>query len=171
MKLRENSLEVLVADERIVLLTHANLDDLKARATKSPRGRARICAHRSADDSLHEMMIALCHGCYIRPHRHLAKVESYHMLQGRMDIVMFDDAGSVIETVHLGAPGSDDPFFYRNDAAGFHTVLVRSDFAVFHETTNGPFRPEETIPAPWAPDEADLSGAAIFLAHLGDAAR
>jgi hypothetical protein len=45
-------------------------------------------------------------------------------------------------------------------------LIVRSDVLVVHETTNGPFRPEETEFAPWAPDETDEAGQTLFLDRL-----
>jgi cupin fold WbuC family metalloprotein len=168
MQLHEISPEVLVADEPLVLLSAVDLRELERRALNSPRRRARICAHSGVDAPLHEMIIALASGCYIRPHRHVAKGESYHMLEGRMDIVMFDGAGAAVQVVRLGAPDSGAPFFYRHDAAGFHSVLVRSGVAIFHETTSGPFKASDTTFAEWAPDEADERRVAEFLIKFGD---
>ena len=52
----------------------------------------------------------------------------------------------------------------------FHTVLVSTPFALFHETTNGPFRRDEVEFAPWSPAEGDPDVAAFVEAIRGQAA-
>jgi len=37
---------------------------------------------------------------------------------------------------------------------------------VFHEITNGPFRLQDTILAPWAPNEADENSVTMYIAEL-----
>jgi hypothetical protein len=46
--------------------------------------------------------------------------------------------------------------------ARFHTLNIRSDLLIVHEITNGPFKPAETVQAPFAPDEQDLDAAAAY---------
>ena len=46
--------------------------------------------------------------------------------------------------------------------------MIRSERVIFHETTNGPFRREDTIFAPWAPEESDEAAGARFLSSLAD---
>ena len=46
-------------------------------------------------------------------------------------------------------------FFYRLMEPCFHTVLVNTPHALFHETTNGPFDRGDTEFAAWAPAEGD----------------
>jgi len=166
MKLREVSPEVLVADEPIVALSREEISDLKTRAMNSPRRRARICAHKANSDAVHEMLIAAGKGCYIRPHKHLAKSESFHVLEGELEVVIFDEAGQVTKTIALGGYDSGAGFFYRCDIPEFHTVLVRSEVAVFHETTRGPFNPDDNVLAPWSPDERDKEGVIAYLGNF-----
>jgi cupin fold WbuC family metalloprotein len=154
---------VLVADAPLSHIGAADIAMLKERAAKNPRQRMRICAHRSSDDRLHEMLIVLTGKTYIRPHKHLNKSESFHLIEGEADAIFFDDAGKVTETIKLG-PGRQ--FFYRIEEPRFHTLLIRSDFLVFHETTNGPFNRADTLFAPWSPEETDLAGAQRFMESL-----
>ena len=44
--------------------------------------------------------------------------------------------------------------------------MIRSDFFVFHETTQGPFRREETVFAPWAPEETELAAVKEYQEQL-----
>ena len=66
----------------------------------------------------------------------------------------------------LGAPGSDRSFYYRMSQPFFHTLVVRTPLLVVHEITNGPFRPEATVFADFAPAESELAQAASYQADL-----
>jgi hypothetical protein len=44
--------------------------------------------------------------------------------------------------------------------------LIRSETVVFHETTNGPFKREDTDFASWAPEEDDEKSARGFQETL-----
>lgn len=167
--LREISAEVLVADAPIVTLTRDDVAGLKARASKNPRRRVRVCAHRSVDDAVHEMLIVMAHGCYIRPHKHVGKSESFHVVDGALDVVVFDEEGQVTQVLPLGDYSSGGRFYYRSDVELYHTVFIRSAVAVLHESTRGPFRPSDNVLAPWAPDEKDALAVAEFLSKLGRA--
>ncbi len=153
MPVREQSPEVLVADDSIAVVDRAALRDLSGRLPRAPRGRVRLCTHRSSDELLHEMLIVLQGGSYIRPHKHRGKAESFHLIEGRVDIVFFDDEGAITNVLDMAAYGSGQPFYYRIGESVYHTLMVRSDTLVYHEVTTGPFRREDTLFAPWAPEE------------------
>ena len=153
MRLRSHSPEVLHADEKIVRVGVEDVRELRRALARSTKGRSRICAHRDSADTLHEMIITLAHGSYIRPHRHLGKCESFHMIEGELDVVIFDESGEISDVVRLGPYGSERCFYYRMTDPLFHTVIVRTETVLFHETTNGPFVREETEFAKWAPEE------------------
>lgn len=110
--------------------------------------RSRLCAHASPDDDLHEMLIALHRDGYVRPHRHHGKPESALLIEGSMDVVFFSAEGRVERVLRMDREGVA---YYRLTEPLYHTMLVRSATVVFHEVTRGPFRPEETEYAPWAP--------------------
>lgn len=130
------------------------------------KGRARICAHRTPEDPLHEMLILISAGSYVRPHRHLGKSESHHVVRGEADVVFFDDEGRLTSVERVGSPGSGRAFYYRISEPVFHSLIVRGDAYVVHETTNGPFVPGDADVAPWAPDEGDADAAADYLLAL-----
>ena len=166
MKYKENSPEVLVADEEIVKVARPDIDFLKARVPATLHRRARFCAHKSGGDAIHEMLIVLSRGTYIRPHKHLAKSESFHVIEGAVDVVIFDEAGAVSEVVRMGDYASGKNFYYRLAHPAYHTLILRTENLVIHETTNGPFRREETIFAPWSPVETDVAAAEAFMKKL-----
>jgi cupin fold WbuC family metalloprotein len=154
--------EVLVASSPLVQLGREDIEALKQRALGNPRRRIRICAHPDTADRLHEMLIVHTRGAYVRPHKHLQKSESVHIIEGEVDVVFFDDAGAVTEVVRMGDYGSGRKFFYRVGGPRYHTLLITSEFLVFHEVTNGPFRREDTVFAPWGPEEADTAACAAL---------
>ena len=166
MSLREVSPEVLVADDDVVKLGAEDIEALKQRAASVPLKRSRVCAHGDAADPLHEMLIVLDQATYVRPHKHLDKSESFHVVEGAADIVFFDDDGAVTDVVELGEYGSGRAFYYRLNIPAFHTVLVRSSILAVHETTNGPFRKDDAVYAAWAPDDSDEAGRRAFLDDL-----
>lgn len=152
---RELSPDVLVAGGGVVCLTVAEGRAIRDRAGRSNRQRARLCAHPEPTDSLHEMIIGLARGTYIRPHRHAGKSESFHIIEGELEVVLFEDGGAVRDIIRMGPYQSGQVFFYRLMEPCFHTVLVRTPQVLFHETTNGPFDPADTEFATWAPAEGD----------------
>lgn len=124
---------------------------LKAAADASPLRRARVCLHRAAQDTVQEMIIALCADVLFRPHRHHGKTESFHLIEGDLDLVIFDEAGRPLRTVQMGPVGSRKTFCYRLNASLYHALLPRTPHVVFHETTSGPFVQGDAQFAPWAP--------------------
>lgn len=169
MNLKSYNAEVVFAADSIVQIAGADLTALKAEAAQNPRRRKRICAHPDSADRLHEMFIVHERGCYVRPHKHLGKCESLHVLEGTAEAVFFHEDGSVRDVVALGEYRSGDRFFYRVGEPVYHTLLITSPVFVFHETTSGPFRREETVFAPWAPTEDQPEAVVAFTRQVSEA--
>ena len=150
----------------VVQASKSLIVDLKARLAQIERGRVRFCAHPNLDDPIHEMLIALSRAVYIRPHSHPGKSESFHAIEGEADVVIFNDQGDIDNVIRMGAYSSARVFYYRLRSPLFHTVVVRSDVFVVHETTHGPFRPEDTVFAPWAPEETTCSAVEAYVKNL-----
>jgi cupin fold WbuC family metalloprotein len=146
-----------------VVITKEHVGILKDLALETRRHRARICAHPDTADALHEMLIYHPRGAYVRPHQHPGKSESFHVIEGEADVVLFDDEGKVKEVIEMGPFGSGKCLFYRLNRSAYHTLVIQSDHFVFHETTNGPFRREDTVFAPWAPAEDDAESVEQFM--------
>ena len=158
--------EVYVAEDPIVQADRALMESLKAQAAKNPRHRVRLCAHKDSQDRLHEMLIVLTKDVYIRPHKHLNKTESFHVIEGTASVIFFDDKGGIEDVIHIGGFTSGKQFYFRNDDSRYHTQIITSDDLVFHETTNGPFNRADTIYAPWSPEENDAEAARAFMENL-----
>jgi len=166
VRAKAESAEVRYATDAVVLVDAADIARLKQEAARNARRRIRLCAHPGVDDRLHEMLIVHTRDTYVRPHKHLGKSESFHVIEGDVDVVIFDDEGGVTDFIPMGAFASGRPFFYRIADPLFHTLRVRSDVLVFHETTGGPFRRDDTVFAPWAPEDGDAAAVTRFLADL-----
>ena len=74
--------EVLFAEDRLVKIARQDMNFLMDLAKVNKRRRARICTHGHIDDDVHEMFIVHSKGAYIRPHKHINKSESLHIIDG-----------------------------------------------------------------------------------------
>jgi len=166
MKWKQLSDEVYAATSPIVGVNYNDIKLLKEKITTCKNNRIRICAHQVSADNLHEMLIVITKGSYIRPHKHMNKSESFHIIEGLLDVVIFDDEGKIKKIIEMGSPTSGKNFFYRLSDSHFHTLILKSDLVVFHETTNGPFQKEDTIYASWSPVSGDKELEQKFMSDL-----
>jgi cupin fold WbuC family metalloprotein len=144
---------------------------LKQAALKSPLRRARFCAHLSPDAEQHDMLIVSHRDTYVTPHRHFNKSETFVLLEGAAEIILFDESGAVEKTIKLGTPASDRPFFYRMPPRQFHSLSIESELVVFLENTKGPFSLGDREHANWAPDYKDIENGKAFIAAILQKAR
>jgi cupin fold WbuC family metalloprotein len=171
MRLRKLSDEVAIADDEIVEARQSDIEILKQQLRHSTLGRTRICTHKQSSDKLHEMLIAIDNRSYIRPHKHLNKSESFHIIQGEVDVVFFHDDGSLSKVIQMGDFASGKTFYYRLADALFHTLLIQTDMVVFHETTNGPFNKGDAVFAEWSPEETNKKEVEAFMRALSERAK
>ncbi len=169
LRFKQINEEVLFGDEPVIKVGREDIQWLKQQAERNRRKRVRLCAHRDVDDELHDMLIVHTKDTYVRPHKHLTKSESFHVIEGAADLAMFDEIGRLVEVVRMGDYSSGRVFYYRLSDPCYHTLLIRSDFLVFHEAANGPFRRVDTVLAPWSPDESDESAQTDFIHRLARA--
>jgi cupin fold WbuC family metalloprotein len=111
------------------------------------RGKnARLCLHQGSDDGFHQMLILEYRGNSFPAHRHPAKSEGYHLIEGEMALHLFDEAGTLTRVIHLteGSP------IARVGPKTYHCLKIVSPYAVYHETKPGPFlRGNDKEMAPW----------------------
>ena len=155
IKYRKESNEVFYVDQKPIILGNSDLDKLKQLALLNPRQRIRLCTHESINDHLHEMFIIHTKDCYVRPHKHLDKIESMSVIEGEVDVVIFHDDGSIMNSFRLSDRSTDKPFYHRLNKPIYHMLIIRSDFLVFHEITEGPFIQFDSQFPEWAPEEYD----------------
>jgi len=163
MRFKPINPEVFYIEDSIVEVRRKDIEFLINEASKNTRQRVRLCAHPSTHDSLHEMLIVHARDTYVRPHKHPNKSESVHVVEGLVDIVIFDDIGDITKIIKMGDYTSGHNFYYRLSQPSFHTLIIKSDYLIFHETTNGPFNRSDTVFAQWSPEENDTQARKEFL--------
>lgn len=165
-RLREVSAEIIYSDGGFLAVDDTTIALLKDRAGKSPRRRCRLCFHADPDAPQQEMLIVMHRSSYVRPHRHIGKTETLTVVEGLCDAVLFDEAGAVSLLVAMSPVREGGSFFYHMPEGLFHTLIFRSEWLVFLETTKGPFDRAMTELAAWAPDEADPAAGHSYLSRL-----
>lgn len=145
--------EVYYSDRDVTKINQSDIRFLKEKAINNKRKRVRLCTHPGVDETLHEMLIIHHKGNYIPPHKHIGKSESFHIVEGRLNVVIFYDNGRIREVVTMNNRDSREYFYCRLSKSYYHTIVPLSEVVVFNETTNGPFRRQEMLFAEWAPTE------------------
>ena len=163
---KKNSKDVFYIDGTLINISEVGIEILKKKVLESKQKRSRLCVHTNTDDLVHEMFIVLLKDSYIMPAKHKNKDESMHVIEGRADAVFFNEKGDITSIVKLGDYNTGLDFFYRMRDSIYHTIIVRSEYFIFHEVGQGPLNRSETILAPWAPDQNDLEKSSEFLERL-----
>jgi len=158
--------EVYFSCDEIVRLRCNDLNFLQKRLQDRKLKQIRLCTHMDIEDKIHEMFIVHKKNIYVHPHKHLNKIESFHIIEGKADIVLFDDLGNIVNVIKMGEYLSGNIFYYRLSNPIFHSLIIRSEVVIFHEITNGPLKSEDTIFASWAPDKNDTKNVKKFMNNL-----
>lgn len=166
MKIKKSNNEVYFSERNISNINREDIISLKKMAMLNQNERIRLCMHRDVNNSFHEMFIVHAKNYYVRPHKHLFKSESFHIVEGRVDLVVFNESGDIVEAVKMGDYSSELSFYYRISEPLFHTLIIKSRFLIFHESTTGPFNRAETVFAPWSPDSNEKKAVKLFQRNL-----
>ena len=158
--------EVYHSKESFFSLNKDDINKLINLAKQTRRNRVRFCSHSSDQDTLHEIFIVHPKDAYVRPHKHLDKIESMLVIDGEVDYIMFDDNGKVDNVVKMGDCKTKKPFYQTIRKDTFHTLIIKSEWLVFLEITNGPFDKNATLFAPWSPEDADVNSIVSFMSEL-----
>ena len=158
--------EVLHSVSSQIHLEMNDIENLKKLAQLNSRKRVRFCSHHTGDEPVHEMFIVHPQAAYVRPHKHLGKIESMSVLQGEVDFITFDDQGEVTSKISMGAFTSGKSFYNSLRTDIYHTLLIRSEWLVFLEVTKGPFRKEDTVFAEWSPVDEDIQKVKTFVNEI-----
>ena len=158
--------EVFFSTTSLSTISRSDITDLKSKAQTNKRERIRLCTHRSTEEFLHEMFIVHSSSTYVRPHKHLHKAVSHHIIEGSVDFVVFDDEGEIIQVVDMGDYSSGRRFYHRISEPHFYALIIKSDTAVFHETITGPFHRDDTEFGPWSPDENDHFAVTHYMKQI-----
>ena len=124
-------------------------DDAKSNA----RRRAHLNVHQTLDANVQKLFIATEPDTYMRPHKHpeLHKWEFLTVLQGMLDLLVFDDAGRVIQRTRL-SPDATRSVEISPDT--FHCYVCMQPNTVVLEIKEGAYIPSaESDFGPWSPPE------------------
>jgi cupin fold WbuC family metalloprotein len=146
----------------------------KSMALQSPRNRYRLCLHTDHNHLTQEMVICLKGFNYFPPHLHPGnRSESYHMIEGQMDVYLLDAAGGLIDIVKLGAPtangvkGEPRDYMYRLSEPIYHLMIPRSEWTIYHEVLTGPWSKDSVVCyAPFAPSEDDVEEVEEYIREI-----
>lgn len=166
LNFRKESEYVFFVKDPFVKIGDQDIEFFKKQIPQNSRRGIRFCMHRDILDPVHEMFILHSRETYLRPHKHPNKDLSYHIIEGMADMVVFDETGSILDVIALGEYGSGRHYFYRLNEVYYYMPLIHSDFLLFRETTNGPFKPSDTVYAPWAVAADDFMALDRFQKEL-----
>lgn len=136
------------------IVTPADLDELSRAAQGGPRRRLNLNMHGDYLDACQRLFNAVEPDSYLRPHRHTdpPKPECFVAVRGRFHLLLFDDAGTIVERIGLSPAG---PVVAVDVPAGaWHAIVALESGSLFFETKPGPYSPlTDKDFAPWAPAE------------------
>ncbi len=155
LHMTRQSLEMFQSDEPVGKFGQREMELLRKALPESSRRRVRVCIHKGVDDPFQEMFIMFSKGSYLAASKHLGKDESVNVIEGKADFVLFDETGKIINVIPVGDQSTGLPFYLRTPHERYHAWIVRSDIFTVHETTEGPFRREDTVLAPWSPTDVN----------------
>ena len=143
-KVNESSKNVILNTEEIFVLNDRLIKKLKLLAIESTLKRARICLHESINKPVHEMIIVAHISSIIEPHKHpLDKPESYHVIEGKLGIEIFDDSKKTIKSLVLSC--DNHPKMYRIVGDVWHQPKALTTWVVYHEVAVGPFSKDSDV--------------------------
>jgi cupin fold WbuC family metalloprotein len=134
----------------LVMINNQIILQLIEESKKNNSCDIRLSLHKDPSDKHHNMIILQHKGNYYRPHKHLAKPETYHLIKGKMAVFIFNDTGVIIDSVILDP---QENFIYRIGANNWHVSIPLTEHVIFNESKPGPFiRQGDSIFAEWAHD-------------------
>lgn len=101
---------------------------------------------------------------YIRPHLNARSAKSFLVVDGAMEVVLFDASGGVYRHQRLERGRAAGTFLIRLSEPCYHTIIPVTETIVFVETSIGPHTC--TIYAEWAPPVDGGAAACSYFAHL-----
>lgn len=152
----------------IKTITADNLNTLADKAAQAPRLRAHLNVHETLDASVQRLFVATQPGTYMRPHRHpeAHKWEFFMVLEGQIDLLIFDDAGQLIQRTPMSRSATRAVEIPPNT---WHAYVCMQAGTLALEVKEGAYIPTpEHHFAPWSPPE-NTAGVADYLAWMRQA--
>lgn len=151
------------------IYTADRLGELAHGAAESDRLRAHLNVHEQLDANVQRLFIATEPDTYMRPHRHpeAHKWEFFVVLEGAIDLLIFDEDGTLRERVEMSP---DRTRAVEVPPNVWHAYVCQKSGTVALEIKEGAYipTPEQDF-APWSPAEKSV-GAAAFREWMREAA-
>lgn len=117
------------------------LDKLTEQAATNERLRKNYNLHRSLNDNVQRLLNAMEPGTELPVHRHLHTDETYVVLKGSLNVLLYNEKKKLTQTILLdpkiGKYGVSIP------AGQWHTVEILEKGTVIFEVKQGPYAPLE----------------------------
>ena len=139
----------------VATIKPVELQQLLDDAARDPMKKARFCMHPSPEYPINHMIIASHYNTYVNPHLHHHSSVFYHMIQGAMRLIIFDDDGRVKEWYPLAAGQPDTAQFASHNPGVWHAHVYMSEWTIFSESVLSSAGAENSVDAPWGPDETE----------------
>ena len=149
----------------IKVYTNTRLDQLKEDAASAKRRRSHLNVHAELDASVQRLFIATQPDTYMRPHRHpeAHKWEFFIVLQGKIDLLVFDDQGALLQRT---AMSGEQTRAVEVPPGTWHAYVCMEAGTLALEIKEGEYLPtREQDFAAWSPDESSAH-AAGFLEQM-----
>ncbi len=152
-----------VNDSRTLKVDREYIAYLKLLAQQNSDRKCTMCLHDDIRSHTHEMVNVYPKGMYVCPHSHPFKSETKILIEGKMQVYIFDDDGTIIDKFVMDRDGI---FTYRMDKGIIHTNIPLTD-VVFHEVTEGPFvGKDDSVFPKWAPKVGDADGIGKYMNQI-----
>ena len=152
-----------VNDDRTLKVDKEYIEFLKTLAQKNGTGKCTMCLHNDTREHVHEMINVYPAKCYIRPHSHPFKIESKVIIEGKLQVILFDNFGKILDVFVME---KSDVFTFRLDRGVIHTNIPLTD-VVFHEIIEGPFvGKDDSVFPDWAVEPNDTEQVEIFMKKI-----
>lgn len=122
-----------------MIITHAILDDLTAKAKESPRLRMNLDLRNSDEDTSQRMLNAIEPGSELPIHRHKGTSETCICICGHFEEYFYDDKGNLTDTIDM-VPGG---VVLNIEKGQWHSLKCLESGTVLFEAKDGPYHPLE----------------------------
>jgi len=113
---------------------------------KEHKQDVRICLHKNSSSIHHDMIILQKKKNFYKPHKHLKKGETYHIITGSMICLLFNNKGKIVKKCLIKKNN-----IFRTPINTFHTMIPTSNYVIYHESKLGPFlKKGDSIFPKWA---------------------
>lgn len=129
-----------MTDESTLTIIDKTLyDNLTLAAAENERLRMNFNLHATLDDAVQRLLNALEPGTVLPIHRHKHTDETYFVLRGALNLLLYNNDKKLIETVELSA--QTEKYGVVVPAGAWHTVEVLEKGTIIFEVKQGPYAP------------------------------